>query len=51
VGFCRVVFKAAEEVEVEDDESAKDAVVVPLREEVCDSVEGDDKSDGLENKP
>ena len=41
----------AEKLVVEEDESAEEVVVVTTGEEVGDSVECDDESDGLENKP
>lgn len=40
-----------EVVEVEEEKSAEDAVVVSFSDEVCNAVESDDESDGLENKP
>jgi hypothetical protein len=44
------VFKTEDEVAVEEDEFSEEVLVVAVGEVFCDSVEGDDESDGLENK-
>jgi hypothetical protein len=50
-GMSGVSVKAAEDLVVEEDASAEEVVVVAVREVFGDSVECDDESDGLENKP
>ena len=43
--------EAADDVVVEEDEIAEESLVVSIREVFGDPVEGEDESDGLENKP
>jgi hypothetical protein len=51
LGFCGVVLEPQDEVAVEEDKFSEEVLVVAVGEVFCDSVEGDDESDGLENKP
>ena len=50
-GLCGVSFDSTDELIVEDDKSAEEVVVVPVREVFCNPVNGNDESDDLENKP
>ena len=45
------MFETEDEVTVEEDEFSEEILVVAVGEVFCDSVESDDESDSLENKP
>jgi len=50
-GLCGVSFDSTDELIVEDDKSAEDVVVVAVRKIFCDTVNGDNESNDLENSP
>ena len=50
-GLCEVSVDFMDKLEVEDERTADEGVVMAVGEVLCDTVKGDDEADCAENKP